>query len=51
MGSAEGVVGHSGWGSVEETAREHPSPRSAAEETQSTLPVALQEPSKILMFL
>lgn len=47
MGSAEGVVGHSGWGSVEETTREYPSPRPAAEETQSALPVALQEPGKI----
>lgn len=51
MGAAEGVVGHSGWGSVKETAREHPSPRPAAEETQSTLPVALQEPGRILLFL
>lgn len=51
MGSAEGAVGHSGWGSVEETAREYPSTRPAAEETQSTLPVALQEPGKILLFL
>lgn len=51
MGSAEGVVGHCGWGSVEETAREYPSTRPAAEETQSTLPVALQEPGKILLFL
>lgn len=50
VGAAEGVVGHSGWGSAEETAREHPSPWSAAEETQSTLSVALQEPGKILLF-
>lgn len=51
VGAAEGVMGHSGWGRVEETAREHPSPRPAAEETQSALPVALQEPGKILLFL
>lgn len=48
MGAAEGVVGHSGRSSVEETARECPSPRPAAKETQSSLSVTLQEPGKIL---
>lgn len=51
VGAAEGVVGHGGWGSVEETAGEYPSPRPAAQETQSTLPFALQKPSESLLFL
>lgn len=41
MGAVEGVVGDSGWSSVEEAARERPPPRSAAEETQSALSFTL----------
>lgn len=50
MGAVKGVMGHSGWSSVEEAPREYPSPRPAAEETQSTLPFALQKPGEILLF-
>lgn len=46
MGAAEGVVGDSGRGSVEETARERPPPGPAAEETQSALSLSLQEPGE-----
>lgn len=41
MGAAEGVVGDSGWGGIEETARERPPPGPAAEEAQSTLSLTL----------
>lgn len=41
MGAAEGAVGDSGWGCVEETARERPPPGPAAEETQTALFVTL----------
>lgn len=41
MGAAEGVMGDSGWGSVEETARERPPAGPAAEETQITFSFTL----------
>ena len=41
VGAAEGVMGDSGWGSVEETARERPPAGPAAEETQITFSFTL----------
>lgn len=41
VGAAEGALGDSGWGCVEETAREYPPSRSAAEETQAALSLTL----------
>lgn len=46
MGAAEGAMGDSGGGGVEEAARECPSAGPTAEETQTTLPQAVPESSE-----
>lgn len=46
MGAAEGAMGDSGGGGVEEAGRECPSAGPAAQETQATLPQAIPEPSE-----
>lgn len=46
VGAAEGALGDSGWGCVKEAAGEYPPPQPAAEETQASLSLTLQEPGE-----